>query len=48
MDRIDRSRRLVGPLSGEQRNRRLEMADKCPLHRTLATGSRLRTALDPA
>ena len=48
IDRIDRSLRLIGPLSAEQRSRLLEIADKCPVHRTLTTAVEIRTALDPA
>lgn len=35
IDRIDRSITLAGPLDGDQRKRLLEIADKCPVHRTL-------------
>lgn len=35
VDHIDRQIRLDGPLSDEQRQRLLEIADKCPVHRTL-------------
>jgi putative redox protein len=48
IDRVDRSLRLIGPLSSEQRSRLLEIADKCPVHRTLQAGVEIRTALDPA
>jgi putative redox protein len=48
MDRVERSLRLIGPLSAEQRARLLEIADKCPVHRALATRVEIRTALDPA
>jgi putative redox protein len=48
MDRIEGSLRLIGPLSAEQRNRLLEIAEKCPVHRTLVTRVEIRTALDPA
>lgn len=37
MDRIEREIELDGPLSGEQRRRLLEIADKCPVHRTLSS-----------
>jgi putative redox protein len=47
IERVDRSLRLIGPLSSEQRHRLLEIADKCPVHRTLTTGVEIRTALDP-
>ena len=48
IDHIDRSLRLIGPLNSEQRRRLLEIADKCPVHRTLTAGVEIRTALDPA
>jgi len=48
IDRVDRSLRLIGPLNSEQRRRLLEIADKCPVHRTLTAGVEIRTALDPA
>jgi putative redox protein len=35
VDRIDREIELVGPLDATQRARLLEIADKCPVHRTL-------------
>ncbi len=35
IDLIEREIELVGELSGEQRQRLLEIADKCPLHKTL-------------
>lgn len=35
LDRIDRELELIGPLDDKQRNRMLEIADRCPVHRTL-------------
>lgn len=35
IDRIRREIRLVGDLSNDQRQRLIEIADKCPVHRTL-------------
>ena len=35
VDRIEREIELIGELSGEQRARLLEIADRCPVHRTL-------------
>ena len=35
LDHIDREIELVGSLSDEQRERLLEIADRCPVHRTL-------------
>jgi putative redox protein len=46
IDRIDVSVRLIGALSTEQRERLLEIGGKCPVHRTLASGTRIRMELD--
>ena len=35
IDRIEREIEVIGPLTEEQRLRLLEIADKCPVHRTL-------------
>ena len=35
IDKISREITITGPLDAEQRQRLLEMADKCPVHRTL-------------
>lgn len=35
VDRIEREIEVQGPLDGEQRERLLEIANKCPVHRTL-------------
>jgi putative redox protein len=43
-DRFDRSIGLEGPLTDEQRARLLEIAERCPVHRTLEGGSRITTA----
>jgi putative redox protein len=45
VDRIDREVELQGPLSGEQRARLLEIAGKCPVHRTLTSQIDIRTRL---
>ncbi len=49
VDRIEREIELVGPLTDEQRTRMLEIADKCPVHRTLHNElkvvSRLRSTM---
>lgn len=37
--------RLEGELTPEQRQRLLEIADKCPVHRFLATGATIQTFL---
>lgn len=46
MDRIDRALVLEGPLDEEQRQRLLEIAVKCPVHRTLESEVQVRTTLD--
>jgi putative redox protein len=45
LDRLDRDLTLVGPLTPEQRQRLLEIADRCPVHRTLSAGVRIATQL---
>ena len=47
VDRIEREIFLVGKLTDEQRQRLLEIANKCPVHRTLASDMRIETYLDP-
>jgi uncharacterized OsmC-like protein/alpha/beta superfamily hydrolase len=37
IDRIEREIELLGPLTPEQSQRLLEMADRCPVHRTLTS-----------
>jgi putative redox protein len=47
-DKIDTWRRrikLTGPLDADQRQRLLEIADKCPVHRTLEKSSKVVTEL---
>ena len=49
-DRIDQFTRLIrleGDLTDAQRVKLLEIADKCPVHRTLEAGARVETALEP-
>jgi uncharacterized OsmC-like protein/fermentation-respiration switch protein FrsA (DUF1100 family) len=43
LDRIDRAVRLDGDLDEDQRRRLLEIADKCPVHRTLTSEVEIRT-----
>jgi uncharacterized OsmC-like protein/pimeloyl-ACP methyl ester carboxylesterase len=43
LDRIERSLTFEGPLDGEQRMRLIEIADKCPVHRTLESEIDTRT-----
>ncbi len=45
LDRIERNVRLEGPLSAEQRSRLLEIANKCPVHRTLTSEINIRTKI---
>jgi len=45
IDQFTRRIRLSGPLSDEQRSKLLEIADKCPVHRTLEAGARVVTSL---
>jgi uncharacterized OsmC-like protein/fermentation-respiration switch protein FrsA (DUF1100 family) len=41
LDRLDREVTLIGPLDDQQRARLLEIADRCPVHRTLSAGVRI-------
>jgi uncharacterized OsmC-like protein len=45
IDEIQRDVELVGALSDEQRARLLEIADKCPVHRTLTSELRIQSRL---
>jgi len=45
LDRIETRISLVGSLSDEQRARLLEIAEKCPVHRTLTSEIDIRTRL---
>ena len=45
VDRFQRVIRLEGALSDDQRSRLLEIADKCPVHRTLERSSQIDTVL---
>jgi len=47
LDRIDRDVELLGPLTDDQRARLLEIANKCPVHRTLTSEIEIRTRLHP-
>ncbi|MEQ8510547.1 MAG: bifunctional alpha/beta hydrolase/OsmC family protein [Rhodospirillaceae bacterium] len=46
IDEISRTITLTGDLSEEQRAKLLEIADKCPVHRTLESEVKIRTKLD--
>jgi putative redox protein len=43
VDRIWREIHLAGPLTEEQRAKLLEIADKCPVHQTLASEINIKT-----
>ena len=45
LDRVEREISLSGPLGEEQRARLLEMAERCPVHRTLTSEVSIRTRL---
>jgi putative redox protein len=45
LDRIDTSIALAGALSEEQRARLLQIAQKCPVHRTLTSELNIRSRL---
>src|SRR5215218_2819057 len=45
IDRIEREIELEGPLDEEQRRRLLEIADKCPVHRTMQTEALVKNVL---
>lgn len=45
LDRIERQIALAGPLTEEQRQRLLEIANRCPVHRTLTSEVSIRTRL---
>lgn len=44
LDRIDRVITLEGPLDNEQRKRLMEIADKCPVHKTLESKINISTS----
>ena len=48
LDRIDRTVTLEGALDDAQRKRLMEIADKCPVHRTLTSEIDIRTSERPA
>ena len=45
IDVFERIIRLRGPLTNEHKNRLMEIADKCPVHKTLEAQSRIKTCL---
>jgi uncharacterized OsmC-like protein/pimeloyl-ACP methyl ester carboxylesterase len=48
MDQLDRTVELVGDLTPDQRARLLEIANKCPVHKTLEAGVVVETELEGA
>jgi putative redox protein len=46
LDNIERHLTLLGPLTDEQRQRLLAIADRCPVHRTLTSKVRITTTLE--
>jgi uncharacterized OsmC-like protein len=47
IDRISREITVSGPLTAEQRQRLLEIANRCPVHRTLMEEKQIVTSLAP-
>ena len=47
IDRIEREVELLGPLSEDDRQKLLEIADKCPVHRTMHSEVWVETKLKP-
>ena len=45
LDRIEREILLEGPLNEDQRARLLEIAERCPVHRTLTSDINIRSRL---
>jgi uncharacterized OsmC-like protein len=45
IDRIEREIELEGPLDEKQRRKLLEIADKCPVHRTMQTEALVKNVL---
>ena len=48
LDHIDRAITLEGPLDDEQRKRLMEIADKCPVHKTLQSKINISTFEQPS
>lgn len=48
LDQIDVEVSLIGDLSEDQRQRLMEIADRCPIHRTLISEMQIRTTLTMA
>ena len=45
LDRIERDIELTGPVTDEQRFKLLEIANKCPVHRTLTSEIQIKTRM---
>jgi len=45
IDRIESTLEFAGPLTAEQRSKLLEIAEKCPVHRTLVSEIDIRTSV---
>jgi len=45
LDRVEREILLAGPLNQEQRARLFEIAERCPVHRTLVSEINIRSRL---
>lgn len=43
IDRVEREIEMIGALDAEQRSRLLEIADQCPVHRTLSSRIDIKT-----
>ena len=43
IDQIYREIQLIGPLNQEQKDRLMEIADRCPVHKTLSSKIRIKT-----
>lgn len=48
LDHFERTLKIAGPLTQEQREQLAAIAARCPVHKTLEAGSSIATALDPA
>ena len=48
LDRIERTVELTGALSDDQRTRLLDLANSCPVHRTLMSDIHVETRLAPS
>jgi putative redox protein len=45
LDRIEREIEIEGPLDAEQKQRLLQIADRCPVHKTLTSEVKIKTRL---